>query len=505
MRNRRRRDSRSSVSFPRSASASRLVRLLDTNRLVNIALCALPLLFLIYLGAGVRLLLSQPLLDSNGNFSGGLYRGLGYNLPRSTPKFARIGLSAAVSIPTSLLCATVKRVHALRARRSGSVNLEIPTWSAHVSWRSPINYATSCIIVLIMAVTNASAATVVTRSLEWETVRTMGSPNTRSVDTFIGYSPFAMVIHATGMIILSLWAGLFAQNWAKERKTISQQLGEITPLGYQDLRVILYHPESRKDSVLRRRKSSHLKLAYFCSGLLYTLCFAMQFVQRGIKFSLQDTTSGAGLKKSDVARLELRDSATAPLRSFALILGALSILSLILEVFWQSLETCVTRAWWESMWAKRSSGDIHGDIIVEGLRSLSIRPHFIWLPLFQALESWIISNAFIVADHHRFGTNIEYQIGLFPISGWCLVAQILWTFHYTVVATSIKLHKFSKDGLQTHGSRREWVDSGIIGTARGSKWGALVLPEGENPGQLGFGDYVTIPPPKGDYIYGKGK
>lgn len=395
----------------------------------------------------------------------------------STTAPHRVPYTAVFVIPTALVGWLTTRGHALRSRRRSSAfdNLEQCTITIRGAGRLG-----SIALVLVSALALASGSLAL-------------APKTGGRSQYV---PVAMVFHAASLAGLALTLALTATALRRvSYTTLIDQIGthDVYPVDETSRAPYFAYPipAEHRWGIVRANTAlvaaaallSLTSIGVFAAATAFGLCWLHG--EFGHCAKLTWTT-----EPDDLAlRLPL-----SPLAGTLTWLAVLTAVFLLVENTQQALEVLVMRSWWESLWARRSGGEVAGHTVVEGRGALGTRHHLFYLPLIAAFETWVIANAFV---------GLGPELDLVP--GFCAAAVAVLIAH--AAGTALALHalgSWSADGVRSFGDKRSWLMSGLGVAGPGDKWGSVVEPSRASgrPGRLGFG-FDVAPPVPGLYSYGE--
>jgi hypothetical protein len=378
-----------------------------------------------------------------------VHRGIGFVLV-GVGAPGRIGLTALIAMPTNLISWVVKRLHTLRSRQTSRGNRELCTWQAHVSWGSKINYATSTLLLLLVIITQAAASVVICVG-----VRASGSISYVYAVRMV-YSPVAMIVHAIGLILLSVWALTLVRAFRSGRQTLRDQFANTRATRQSPPAIINYPPTVGGKPIKQGGRGGLIGILVTAALLAVTMFTVGAVVQIiGASDYLYDSDGRAPIQFSVESLLDTQrypvavrfDLNTPPLQDLALCLVILTLLNLFLEIFTQATEVLIMRSYWGSLWSLRSTGLVHGQTIVEGFGAVRTRHHFIWL---AGIENWVMSNAVVVGSY----IQESYSICLWPIPGWCILAVVIMLLHIAGTILAVRRAPTSLDGCHNNGEKQ---------------------------------------------------
>lgn len=427
----------------------------------------------------------------------------------------RFAVTLAISAPTSGLIYITRRAHMLNYRQTSNGYTEVTTWRCHVSWRSPVNYLSSAVLVVISVITQAVSGLVIAVTFYYDDSNgQLYDPAERHVvmDVLLVRCNWAMMCHASGLLLLSLWGYTCTRGLRGTGDTLSDQFrtAVVQRPSTATPSLSFAYPPRRTHKVLRQKMTrlfgcsllGSLAAGPLVAGLFYQRRYRhfptwnqyQNSVDAGtadipyvapIQFDLQSLY----LTQSEVSsvRLSLQDD---PIVTLTFCLGIVAAITLLADTFNQLIEVTVMRCFWQRLWSRRASGEVNGETDVEGWRAVLSRPPLIWVWVLASLDSWVLSNAIVIGSQHPWGYRdpaFEYAIAIWPIPGWCLVFAISIVVHHCICAVVVLTSRRKGDCWPTFGRKEEWLRSGVVNSVAGDRFGALVLPKQGLPGVLGFG------------------
>lgn len=317
------------------------------------------------------------------------------------------------------------------------------------------------------------------------------------------YCPLAMMIHAAGLVVLSLWAISLSGAFKYQASHLGAQFPSSYTPRLDTLSSVIEYPSQRQKW---RKGNKTLFIWTLLSSIANVLIFMTLASVTWIRMTRSYETAikpewafgSFDLDNVSMAVSRIAGGGTWSSTNVDLLISIFTTAAFgsAVEIYVQNCEAMVNRAYWEHLWSLRSTGHVRPETVVEGLGAVSTRPHLAWLAILGAAESWALSNALVIGGREGIqsgGWRSIDSTSLVAIPFFCVITCALMSARLVITLIATLRSPTSSDGLHSFGRKDVWLMSGIADAAVGDKWGALRLPSGSMPGVLGFGPIVEEP------------